>query len=147
MQRRSVDLPPPEGPMMASTSPAFTVSEISFRTSLSPNAFLPLVRLTTALLSMKRLLVVVIIETLLDTVQDEFNEQAEHPVDESRDGVGNHGHLAGGQAFAAENISMMPSTKASDVSFTSVMTSLPMAGRIRLMTWGSTIFMKVWALV
>ena len=42
---------------------------------------------------------------------------------------------------------MMPSTNASDVSFTSVMTSLPIAGRIRLMTWGSTIFMKVWALV
>ena len=51
------------------------------------------------------------------------------------------------RAFAAENISMMPSTNASDVSFTSVMTSLPIAGRIRLMTWGSTIFMKVWALV
>ena len=51
------------------------------------------------------------------------------------------------KAFAAENISMMPSTKASDVSFTNVMTSLPMAGKIRLMTWGSTIFMKVWTLV
>ena len=47
-------------------------------------------------------------------------------------------------AFAWLNISMMPSTNASDVSFTSVMISLLMAGRIRLTTWGSTIFMNVW---
>ena len=39
---------------------------------------------------------------------------------------------------------MMPSTNASEVSFTSVMISLLMAGRMRLTTWGSTIFMNVW---
>ena len=48
-------------------------------------------------------------------------------------------------AFAWLNISMMPSTNASDVSFTSVMISLLMAGRMRLTTWGSTIFMNVWS--
>ncbi len=47
-------------------------------------------------------------------------------------------------AFAWLNISMMPSTNASEVSFTSVMISLLMAGRMRLTTWGSTIFMNVW---
>ena len=48
-------------------------------------------------------------------------------------------------AFAWLNISMMPSTNASEVSFTSVMISLLMAGRMRLTTWGSTIFMNVWS--
>ena len=48
-------------------------------------------------------------------------------------------------AFAWLNISMIPSTNASDVSFTSVMISLLMAGRMRLTTWGSTIFMNVWS--
>ena len=47
-------------------------------------------------------------------------------------------------AFAWLNISIMPSTNASEVSFTSVMISLLMAGRMRLTTWGSTIFMNVW---
>ena len=46
-------------------------------------------------------------------------------------------------ALACENISMIPSTNASDVSFTKVMISLPMAGRMRLITCGSTIFMNV----
>ncbi len=50
-------------------------------------------------------------------------------------------------AFAWLNISPMLSTNASDVSFTNVMTSLPIAGRMRLTTWGKTIFMKVWNLV
>ncbi len=48
-------------------------------------------------------------------------------------------------ALACENISAMPKTNARDVSFTSVMISLPMAGRMRLITCGSTIFMNVCA--
>ena len=50
---------------------------------------------------------------------------------------------AAAMALACVNISMMPSTNASDVSLTSVMTSLPMAGRMRLNTCGKMIFMKV----
>ena len=46
-------------------------------------------------------------------------------------------------AFACVNISMMPSTNANDVSFTNVMISLPMAGRMRLNTCGRMIFMNV----
>ena len=41
-------------------------------------------------------------------------------------------------ALAVENISATPIANASDVSFTSVMISLPMAGRMRLTTCGST---------
>ena len=47
-------------------------------------------------------------------------------------------------AFAEENISATPMEKASEVSFTRVTISLQVAGRMRLNTWGSTIFMKVW---
>ena len=46
-------------------------------------------------------------------------------------------------AFAVENISATPMANASDVSFTNVMISLPIAGRILLMTWGNTIFINV----
>ena len=40
--------------------------------------------------------------------------------------------------------SATPIANASDVSFTNVMISLPIAGRILLITWGSTIFINVW---
>ena len=38
-QRRSVDLPEPDGPMMDTISPSLTLSEISFKTDRSPNDF------------------------------------------------------------------------------------------------------------
>ena len=47
-------------------------------------------------------------------------------------------------AFDVLMSSGMLSTNASEVSFTSVMISLLIAGKIRLMTCGSTIFMNVW---
>ena len=49
------------------------------------------------------------------------------------------------RALAVVNISATPMEKAREVSLTSVMTSLPMAGRIRLTTWGKMIRKKVWA--
>ncbi len=49
-------------------------------------------------------------------------------------------------AFAVENISPTPMAKASDVSLTSVITSLPMAGMIRLTTCGTTMCASVWNL-
>ncbi len=47
MQRSSVDLPPPEGPMMATTSPGLTASEMSRRTSSSPKLFFAWLTATT----------------------------------------------------------------------------------------------------
>ena len=37
----------------------------------------------------------IIIQLLLDAVQDEFDDETERPVDERRNGIGHHGHLAG----------------------------------------------------
>ena len=52
------------------------------------------------------------------------------------------------RGLAAEHMTMVIVTHemafARDVSFTRVMISLPMAGRMRLMTWGRTMRMKVW---
>ena len=39
-QRSIVDLPPPEGPMIDTTSPFSTLSDTPFKTSNAPNAFL-----------------------------------------------------------------------------------------------------------
>jgi len=39
MQRKTVDLPLPEGPMMQHTSPGSTASEMSESTTFVPNAF------------------------------------------------------------------------------------------------------------
>ena len=39
-QRKSVDLPPPEGPMMATASPGRTKSEISRKTQVLPKDLL-----------------------------------------------------------------------------------------------------------
>ena len=39
MQRSRVDFPPPEGPMMATTSPGLTAREMSLRTLTSPKLF------------------------------------------------------------------------------------------------------------
>ena len=39
MQRSSVDLPAPDGPMMQTTSPFFTDSETSVSTSVRPKDF------------------------------------------------------------------------------------------------------------
>ena len=46
-------------------------------------------------------------------------------------------------ALAVENISPTPMANASDVSLTSVMISLPIAGRIRLATCGITMYKNV----
>ncbi len=40
MQRRSVDFPEPEEPMIVTTSPLLTDKLMSFKTSLSPKLFL-----------------------------------------------------------------------------------------------------------
>ncbi len=39
MQRKRVDLPAPEGPMMAMTAPRSTLSETPFSTSTAPKDF------------------------------------------------------------------------------------------------------------
>ena len=41
-------------------------------------------------------------------------------------------------ALAVENISATPMAKASEVSLTRVMISLPIAGKMRFATWGIT---------
>ena len=45
-QRRSVDLPEPDGPMMQITSPFITSSEMPFSTSTAPNVLCTSFRLT-----------------------------------------------------------------------------------------------------
>ena len=47
-------------------------------------------------------------------------------------------------SFAIMMISLLEMTLASEVSFTSVMISLPMGGRMRLMTCNSVILKKIW---
>ena len=46
MQRKSVDLPPPDGPMIATTSPGVTSSVMSLSTWLSPKLLLACSRRT-----------------------------------------------------------------------------------------------------
>ena len=50
-------------------------------------------------------------------------------------------------SFAIMMISLLAMTFASEVSFTSVMTSLPIGGRMRLTTCRSVTLKKIWLLV
>ena len=80
----------------------------------------------------------VVAQLSLDAPGDEVDEQVEDPVEDRRDGkrAACSPSLAT-SCLATVNISMTPMEKASDVSLTSVMTSLVMEGMMRLTTWAA----------
>ena len=87
----------------------------------------------------------VVVEATLKTPGQHVDEQVEDPVERGRNGEGIMLTWEATSCLATLNISMTPMENASEVSLTSVMTSLVMDGRMRLTTCGSTIRQKVCA--
>lgn len=127
--------------MMLTTSPCVTSRLMSLRTIVSPKLFSTFLRerISLDMGAISSPLVMVVREFLLGLVQYELDDEREEPVDDRGDDIGNHAHEGRGKRLGfGKHLGDAEHEGQGEVSLTNVMISLPMAGKIRLMTWGNT---------